>query len=191
MTNKKDLRVIKTQNLLYNTLIELMRDNTFESIKVSDICDKAMINRSTFYDHYQDKYELLMDYIKTLESSFLEELDKNKNIVNTKEFYIEMIKLIIDYIDEKRDVYYSILINNRNSIIIDILLNVITKDVNKRIGNVDTNKTRIPSDFISNFYIGSVAGICASWIRDNKTYSKEEITKYLEILIPDNLANKN
>ncbi len=53
--NKKDLRVIKTENLLYATLIDLLKEKTFEEIKVSDICNKALVNRSTFCAHYQDK----------------------------------------------------------------------------------------------------------------------------------------
>ena len=66
-----DLRVIKTKNALYNTLIELMKDHAFEEIKVSDICTKALINRSTFYAHYNDKYELLKDMIDNLKDSLL------------------------------------------------------------------------------------------------------------------------
>ena len=54
--NKNDLRVIKTKNALFETLTNLMKEKTFEEIKVSDICNKALINRSTFYAHYNDKY---------------------------------------------------------------------------------------------------------------------------------------
>ena len=55
---KKDLRIIKTQKILYNTLLELLKEQPFEKIKVSNICQRARINRSTFYSHYNDKYEL-------------------------------------------------------------------------------------------------------------------------------------
>ena len=68
--NKKDLRVIKTKNTIYNALIVLMKEKTFEEIKVSDICNTALINRSTFYAHYTDKYELLSEWINELKSSF-------------------------------------------------------------------------------------------------------------------------
>ena len=57
MKKKEDLRVVKTKANLYRGLMELMKDQTFEEIKVSDICNKSMINRSTFYDHFNDKYE--------------------------------------------------------------------------------------------------------------------------------------
>ena len=55
---KKDLRIIKTRKALYNAFEELMKSKPFEQIKVSDICNEALINRSTFYDHYADKYDL-------------------------------------------------------------------------------------------------------------------------------------
>ena len=48
MKKKEDLRVVKTKANLYRGLMELMKDQTFEEIKVSDICNKSMINRSTF-----------------------------------------------------------------------------------------------------------------------------------------------
>ena len=48
-------------------------DKTFEKIKVSDICKKALINISTFYSHYNDKYELLVDFINVLKEEFVNE----------------------------------------------------------------------------------------------------------------------
>ena len=71
---KNDLRVIKTKKNLYEALITLMKEKTFEEIKVADICKKALINRSTFYTHYQDKYELLYELINNLK----EELKRNR-----------------------------------------------------------------------------------------------------------------
>ena len=98
MNKKTDLRVIKTKNNLYQTLIELMSDMPFEEIKFSDICEKALVNRSTFYSHYSDKYELLSSYIDTLKDSLEKELEKNTSIKNTKEYYLEMISLFLDHV---------------------------------------------------------------------------------------------
>lgn len=70
---KKDLRVVKTYRVLYDALLELLEDNSFEEIKVSDICKKALINISTFYSHYNDKYELLVDFINVLKEEFVNE----------------------------------------------------------------------------------------------------------------------
>ena len=56
MDKKEDLRVRKTKTNLYKALIELMEEKSFEDIKVIDICRVSLINRSTFYDHFNDKY---------------------------------------------------------------------------------------------------------------------------------------
>ena len=95
---KVDLRILKTRNVLYHSLEELMKNKAFEEIKVSDICNKALINRSTFYAHYSDKYELLAEYINSLKDALRLELEKNSNIKNSREYYIEMIKLLLNHI---------------------------------------------------------------------------------------------
>ena len=38
----------KTKILLSNALLELLKEKTFESIKVIEICDKAMIHKTKF-----------------------------------------------------------------------------------------------------------------------------------------------
>lgn len=58
MENKQDLRVIKTRNNIKSSFIQLLREKDFNEITVQDILNKALINRKTFYNHYQDKYDL-------------------------------------------------------------------------------------------------------------------------------------
>lgn len=186
MIKKTDLRVIKTKNLIYNTLIELMKDKTFEEIKVSDICNKALINRSTFYSHYEDKYDLLVDFINSLKNEFISELNKNNSKLNNKEYYIELIKIFLNHIEERKEMYVSIMINNRNSIMMDILLDVVNNDLLKKM-NTDEFKTSIPNDIIAKFYLGGVINIGVEWLKDNKKYSKDDIINYITQLIPDNI----
>lgn len=185
--NKKDLRIVKTENLLYSTLLNLLKEKTFEEIKVSDICSKALINRSTFYAHYNDKYELVVEFLNTLKTELSKAIEENAQDINTKEYYMEMLALVMTHIEEKKDIYQGILINNRNSIVMDILLDVITDDVNKRLEQ-NSNKTgKIPSKVISNFYIGAVTSLCIEWLKNTKEYTKEDIINYLNLLIPNNI----
>lgn len=186
MVKKTDLRVIKTKNLIYNTLIELMKDKTFEEIKVSDICNKSLINRSTFYSHYEDKYDLLVDFINSLKNEFISELNKNNSKLNNKEYYIELIKIFLNHIEERKEMYASIMINNRNSIMMDILLDVVNNDLLNKM-NTDEFKTSIPNDIIAKFYLGGVINIGVEWLKDNKKYSKDDIINYITQLIPDSI----
>lgn len=54
-----DLRVRRTRQLIHQAFMELMAEKNFQAITVQDITSRAMVNRSTFYDHYVDKYALL------------------------------------------------------------------------------------------------------------------------------------
>lgn len=185
MNKKDDLRVIKTRKLIYQTLLDLMKKKTFEEIKVSDICSKAMINRSTFYAHYEDKYELLIDFLSNLKEEFARELNEScKENLSIREYYIRLISLFLDHIDSKRDVYNSIMVNNRSSIMMDILLSVVNDDILKRFKENDIN-LKVPTEVISKFYLGGVINIGMEWLSNSNKYTKEEILDYLELLIPD------
>ena len=188
MREKTDLRILKTKKALYKSLIKLMKDKPFKEIKVSDICEDSLINRSTFYSHYNDKYELLVDYINSLKTELLEVLEKNEHLVNTKRFYLEMIKLILDHFDEEKNVYYSILIHNTDNIITDILLDVAVKDINKRIKISNLSTQDIPTEIFVTFYLGAVASTIIEWLRTKDKYSKKEIILYLDKLIPEDLG---
>ena len=186
MDKKEDLRVIKTKNILYNTLLEVLKEKPFEEIKVSDICNRALVNRSTFYAHYSDKYELFSSYINDLKESLINELKKNKNIHTSKEYFLEMISLFLNHIEEKKDFYSSIMVNNRNSIIMYMLYNTFNTEIKEEIekkGNI--KGIPVPTSFISKFYLGAVISIGMDVIENPNKYKKEELVKYFDYLIPE------
>ena len=179
MNNKTDLRIVKTNNTLYEALINLLKDKTFEEIKVSDICNKALVNRSTFYAHFNDKYELFISLINSLKESFSSEL-KEIEETNPKDYYLKMIEVFLNHIEGKEDIYKSILINNRSSIIMDMIYDTITDDVNSRIKKNDKN---VPNDIFRAYYLGAVVNTGIEWFKNDKKYSKEQLLEYLDKLI--------
>ncbi|ACL19755.1 transcriptional regulator, TetR family [Desulfitobacterium hafniense DCB-2] len=72
MNKHDDLRVIKTRKLIKEAFYEAVHEKGFDKITVSDIAGKAMINRSTFYLHYKDKFDLL----RSLEDEVLEDIEE-------------------------------------------------------------------------------------------------------------------
>ena len=56
---KTDPRVLRTRKLIMDSFIELSEKKEFKEITVKDITTEAMINRATFYYHFQDIYDLL------------------------------------------------------------------------------------------------------------------------------------
>ena len=102
---KEDLRVIKTKKNLYEGLIKTLKDKPFEEIRVSDICEVSLVNRSTFYDHFSDKYELLSSLIKDLEEELKLKLEENEKTDNIKDYYLKMIELLLEHINEHILIY--------------------------------------------------------------------------------------
>jgi AcrR family transcriptional regulator len=70
----RDLRVCKTEALLKAALVELSSARSFGSITVEHIARRAMVNRATFYRHYQDKYALAERIIEDTVDRMLEEV---------------------------------------------------------------------------------------------------------------------
>ncbi len=61
MSRKQDLRVIKTERAIYLALVELLKRKDLEKITVSELSEKAEINKATFYLHYSDIYSLYQE----------------------------------------------------------------------------------------------------------------------------------
>ncbi|MDO4414719.1 MAG: TetR/AcrR family transcriptional regulator [Erysipelotrichaceae bacterium] len=72
---KSDPRVRYTESVIEKAMIELLKDNPPEKITVRMISETAMINRGTFYKHYQDIYDL-SDRMKEKELKQFEEMLK-------------------------------------------------------------------------------------------------------------------
>lgn len=67
-----DKRIIKTKNNIKRTLVKMLGEKSYEEITVKQLCGRAETSRITFYTHYSDKSEVVLDifdemYQKTLD----------------------------------------------------------------------------------------------------------------------------
>ena len=169
----EDLRTIKTKNNLYDALILLMKQTNFENIKVADICKHALVNRSTFYNHYQDKYDLLDDLLTDLKNRIF----NLNNYQDIKSYYLSFFSTLLDYINEHKKSFTDILINNKNDIMIDILLNKLVKDI------LDNTKLK-EKEIVVKFYLGGTIYLITEYLNQDK-YTKKDMLDYLDKLIQD------
>lgn len=58
-----DLRTQRTRRHLRDALVELIAEQRYEAVTVVDVCERAMVHRTTFYKHYAGKPELLADVL--------------------------------------------------------------------------------------------------------------------------------
>ena len=83
-----DIRIRKTEQAIKNVFIELRSKKPLEKITVKELCELAMINKSTFYSHYEDIYALS----ETMEQETVASI-------------IGSIGHLKDYTPEKSDIY--------------------------------------------------------------------------------------
>jgi AcrR family transcriptional regulator len=96
-----DLRVRRTRKLLTQALIEGTVEKGFAALTVRDITRRAMVNRSTFYRHYLDKYDLLEQHLNEI-YEVLEEggiIGEGRPEGNIDEEIIELFKQIQQFPD--------------------------------------------------------------------------------------------
>ena len=61
MDKREDRRVSMTKRLLKDAMTELLREKDIYHIAVRELCDKADVNRTTFYKHYGNQFDLLTE----------------------------------------------------------------------------------------------------------------------------------
>lgn len=187
MDKKIDLRVQKTKKNIYESFIKLLEEKPFENIKVSEICEKSMINRSTFYAHFDDKFMLLDSLVKDLKERLISALHQNQHYMNSREYYLQLLEILINHIELEQDSYCAIFQNNRSSIAMDMIYDALKEDIENRLKHEKTLKKDIPISFVASFYLGAIFNIGINFIFTKKDIAKEDILSYLNILISNDI----
>ena len=179
---KEDLRVVKSKKNLYDSLITLLEDYSFENIKVSDICDKANVNRSTFYDHFTDKYELLNSLFINIQNDFSNNLININNYNTLKDYYLEIARNLLKHFKKNIKVYSYIIKINKN-ISFDRINDIISSNVCAFMDEFNIIYTDIPKNIIISYHVSSIISVCLLYLYNNNLYKANDIIKYLDILI--------
>ena len=99
--NNQDLRVQRTKALI-TTFSDLLETKSFDNITIQDLCEKANVRRSTFYRHFNDKYDLLNHIVGTLIEYFrtlhLPEIDPK----DPRQFFNKFMKDILLFISDNK-----------------------------------------------------------------------------------------
>ena len=76
----RSLQYARTDRDINEAFLKLLQEKAFEKITVGDIIAEAMVNRSTFYQHYPDKYAVL----ETLQKQYLELFLEQQRQIHTR-----------------------------------------------------------------------------------------------------------
>ncbi len=76
--NKSESKYFNTAVLMDNALISLLEKKDFQYISIKEICQKAGVNRSTFYLHYETIGDLLEEATEYILDRFVGSFDVNQ-----------------------------------------------------------------------------------------------------------------
>ncbi len=187
--NKSESKYFNTALRMDKALLELLHTKDFEFITVKEICEKAGVNRSTFYLHYETLGDLLNESIaymnNNFQSYFNDESRLNINEIATAD--IEHLYLItpqyllpyLSYIKENKRLFKTV-ISKANVLGSRDNFNFLFKDVFAPI----MSRFNIPENekmFVISFYINGIIAIIKLWLAGD---CKEDI-EFISGIITD------
>lgn len=160
---KANLKVINTKRKLSRSLISLLTSKSITEIDVSELCEKAGINRTTFYKHYASLYhlldELIVQFFKRIETLFLS-LSSGENTTSK-------VAYLLKYLKQNREFVTIIMNNNSFSSISErlIQLNFICNLINS---NIQYRKNDyVSEDYYVDFIISGWIAAIRRWVNEN------------------------
>ena len=185
---KKDQRIVRTQRAIINTFYDLLSNKNISEISVKEICDKADINRGTFYTHFEDKYHLLDYCVYELMKDVDIAITKVNNNANIIDYYQEVFNRVADFFITQKQKAKAIMKQSSVLIIDDIRKNLTTNAAKKiRESIAMGTKYAVPVDLLTEYFVGGVINTFKAWIFDELQMSKNELTHYLNILLKTTL----
>ncbi|MDO9086317.1 MAG: TetR/AcrR family transcriptional regulator [Anaerolineaceae bacterium] len=91
-----DPRVRKTKKWLQEALLSLMLQKQFTKISISEITDQAEVSRPTFYLHYHTKEEVLEDYLDSMYTIFMIDMQPNLDSIIQGKMAVKFFEQIAD-----------------------------------------------------------------------------------------------
>lgn len=187
---KEDLRIKRTRKLLCISLMDLMQTKSFEKLSVNDICEKAMVHRATFYNHFNDKNDLLNYALDDLQEELFEKSIEKETYSSQKEMFMALVECVIDFMTENRQ-KLKLIFNNSSEKMSSLVSTTIKRSIRYLISkNKYKQEYLLPIDIIVNFFTGGITMIGIDWLESSNPYTKIEMMKFFDILLNEDMFVK-
>jgi AcrR family transcriptional regulator len=181
-----DLRVRRTRKLLQQALIEGAIEKGFAALTVRDITERAMVNRSTFYRHYLDKYDLLEQHLNEI-YEMLEEggvIGEGRNAG-----LVELLKQIQQFPD-----FYRVVLGPQADAFLSQRFRQQTQQrylayFHRAFPQAASDPDRPPLDLKFTTVASAACSALAWWLEQERPSTPEQFAHWLQQLISDILAS--
>lgn len=189
MKEKLDLRIQKTYQALQSAFTRLLEEKAFEEITVNELCDAAMIRRTTFYKHFADKYEYFSFYLLGLRETFKSQIPSETIIADPTGYAVTMLQEMFKFTRRHEKLVNGL----RNSNMMTFLYQSLQEQFVEELRYVFTTvykKTMTPElELLISFYAGGLINVIYWWLNNRDTLDENEITQFIvkNIALPTSL----
>lgn len=170
----EDARVRKTKQKLSAALVALLQEKTLSDITPAQICEKAGVNRSTFYRNYKNILQLKSEMENNILSAIVwsDELSDSFDVQET-------IENRLQYLRENRDLFLALSSAGAREGIFEKVRNKAIEVAKESFDRVPDAPGREEYDNLCVFYISAVIGIIGDWFMGGMCQSNESLAAFL------------
>ena len=192
---KTDRRILRSKKALRDALVELIQEKGYDAVSVEEITQRANVGRATFYLHYKDKEELLLeefiemakDRVQALSEIPISVWETNDNPV---EFYAENqpimpLQKVFEHAAENAGLYRVLLrgessprLGARIRLIIATSINEIAEAARQK--DPTPVKLQVPIDLLAAYFSGALLSSLSWWLDEETPPSPSEMTRMFQ-----------
>ena len=172
-------------------LISLLKKKPFDYITVSEICEEAGVNRSTFYLHYETIGDLLAETTRYLLDDFLAYFSTDTKAIALNIMDCELSDLIficdkylapyLSYVKDHKEIFGTALAHNQALGFEDVYKRMF-ENIFAPILNRFRYSTEI-QQYVMMYYLNGINAIILEWLRNGCDKSIQEISEIISICI--------
>ncbi|TRM10995.1 TetR/AcrR family transcriptional regulator [Lentibacillus cibarius] len=176
MNQKLDRRKKYTRMALKYSLITLLKIKPISTITVKEICERADINRSTFYTHYHDQFDLL----EQIEEKMIADINTYLSQYNftRDEESLQMTEKLLEYIAANYDICQTLLNENGDHSferrVMDVARTFLVRNWTEK-NNMDADL----SEYAGTFLISGSIYVIKQWLANNMDKPPKQIAQLI------------
>ena len=170
-TGKSDRRVKYTKMILKKSITELLTEKPIEKITVKEICERADVNRGTFYSHYSDQFDLYNSIVGELIEGVFERL--GDFLYSGRHDLLKSVALVYEYIKENSTLVGVLLQSNTGYSLDTQLCDIIEKVYLRNIKNNMSDDSIVDAAY--SFMASGNIGLIKYWLNTGMQKSVEEM----------------
>ena len=183
MEKKLDLRIEKTYLALHKAFIELLEEKRFETFTVNELCQHAMIRRTTFYKLFADKYEYLSFFIREICADFRATLSPEIQDNGINAYFLHMTRQLIRFIRGNG----QLIRNALDSTMFPMLLNILMEHIVEDLLQVSPQRTA-QSEAMASFYAGGLLNTLFRRLRQSERIDEDQFVGMISQFLPQDTA---